>query len=103
MMTGAVDSWPKHPLRRLLDAGVAVTLGSDDRTLFGTTLRGEYRAAVERCGAEPGEIRHLLANGVKGSFAPAAVKRRLMARLKGRGSGADHAHHLVQGGRHQIR
>jgi len=38
LRTGAVASLGAHPLRRLYDAGVAVTLNTDDPAMFGTTL-----------------------------------------------------------------
>ena len=44
--TGAVPPGEAHPLRRMLLAGVPVTLSTDDPGLFGTTLAGEYRRAA---------------------------------------------------------
>lgn len=81
VMTSSVASAASHPLRRILEKGVRVTLGSDDRTIFGTTLRGEYRVAVEECGVPVGAVPRMIADGVRGSFAPAGVKRRLLRRL----------------------
>lgn len=81
LMTGAAKSLEKHPLRRLLDSGVRVTLGSDDRTIFGTTLRGEYRAAVHGCGAPLEAVLGMLSHGVQGSFAPRPLKRRLLREM----------------------
>jgi adenosine deaminase len=46
LRTGAVSRGAEHPLRRLLAAGVPVTLSTDDPGLFGTTLAGEYRRAA---------------------------------------------------------
>ena len=46
LRTGAVSPGAEHPLRRLLAAGVPVTLSTDDPGLFGTTLAGEYRRAA---------------------------------------------------------
>lgn len=47
---GRVPSLAKHPIRRLFDAGVRVTVGTDDPLIFGCTLSGEflalYRAGV---------------------------------------------------------
>lgn len=45
--TGAVASLAAHPLRQLFDAGVAVTLNSDDPAIFGCSLAGEFAAARE--------------------------------------------------------
>jgi adenosine deaminase len=46
LRTGAVSRGEAHPLRRMLRAGVRVTLATDDPGLFGTTLAGEYRRAA---------------------------------------------------------
>jgi adenosine deaminase len=47
---GRVRSLAEHPIRRLYDAGVRVTLNTDDPLIFGCTLSGEflalYRAGV---------------------------------------------------------
>jgi adenosine deaminase len=60
LRTGAVSRGEAHPLRRMLLAGIRVTLSTDDPGLFGTTLAGEYRRAaswgatgaeLERCAA----------------------------------------------------
>ena len=46
LRTGAVSRGAEHPLRRMLAAGVPVTLSTDDPGLFGTTLMGEFRRAA---------------------------------------------------------
>ena len=46
LRTGAVSRDEVHPLRRMIHAGVWVTLSTDDPGLFGTTLAGEYRRAA---------------------------------------------------------
>jgi aminodeoxyfutalosine deaminase len=45
LRTGAVPSLALHPLRTLFDAGVIVTLNSDDPAIFGCSLAGEFNAA----------------------------------------------------------
>ena len=50
--TRAVAGAAEHPLRRLLEAGVLVTLSADDPVLFGTTTRGEYRFAKTALGLD---------------------------------------------------
>jgi adenosine deaminase len=47
---GVYPSYEEHPLPALLEAGVAVTLGSDDPPWFGATLGGEYAIARGRMG-----------------------------------------------------
>lgn len=43
-MLGRVARMEEHPIRRLFDAGVRVTVGSDDPLIFGTSLPGEFLA-----------------------------------------------------------
>jgi len=47
VLTGAVDTLADHPLRAFLAAGVPCCLNTDDRTLFGLDLTGEYAAAAQ--------------------------------------------------------
>ena len=53
VITGALPRLAAHPLRAFLDAGVPCCLNTDDRTLFGLDLRGEYAAAREVLGLTP--------------------------------------------------
>jgi adenosine deaminase/aminodeoxyfutalosine deaminase len=69
--TGAVASLDEHPLRRLYDAGVPVTLNSDDPPMFATTLVKEYRVAAEHFGFTHDELRGIARNGFEFAFDPA--------------------------------
>jgi hypothetical protein len=42
------------PIRRMIDAGLFCTLGSDHPPMFGTDLAGEYRLLGATVAAEPG-------------------------------------------------
>lgn len=46
-LCGSVPSVAEHPIRRLMEAGIAVTINSDDPSLFGIDLCHEY-AVLER-------------------------------------------------------
>jgi len=46
--TGVYASREKHPLKRLFDAGVPITLSTDDPAFFGVSLTDEYLFASER-------------------------------------------------------
>ncbi len=59
--TGNLERLRDHPLRRFLDAGVPCCLNTDDRTLFGLDLGGEYAAAQEELGLTAGEQAGMLA------------------------------------------
>jgi adenosine deaminase len=67
------------PLPQLRDAGVAVALGADDPLLFGSRLADQYELVREAHGCSDDELAELARCSVRGSFAPADVKRRLLA------------------------
>lgn len=60
--TGAVESLDAHPVRRLFDAGVPLTLNTDDPALFRTNLNREYRIAAEHFGFTEAELRVIAGN-----------------------------------------
>ena len=79
--TGAVASIEAHPLRRLFDAGVHVTLNTDDPTFFSTTLNDEYRQAARVFGFTAAELTTLALNGVRAIFLPEAEKQTLLREI----------------------
>jgi aminodeoxyfutalosine deaminase len=66
--TGQVPSIAAHPVRRMLDHGLVVTLNTDDPPMFGATLEGEYLAVATALGLRPAELARLAANAVHASF-----------------------------------
>jgi aminodeoxyfutalosine deaminase len=63
--TGAVDSLEAHPVRRLFDAEVPITLNTDDPALFHTDLNGEFRLARDRFGFTDAELSRLAENSFR--------------------------------------
>lgn len=63
--TGSVASIEEHPVRKLFDAGVPITLNTDDPALFGTSLSQEYRLAAEQFGFTEDELRIVAGNGFR--------------------------------------
>lgn len=61
--TGAVASLAAHPLRKLFDAGVPITLNTDDPPMFHTTLNREYAIAAREFGFSAEELQAVAANG----------------------------------------
>ncbi|MGD0579044.1 MAG: adenosine deaminase, partial [Bryobacteraceae bacterium] len=68
LRTGTVASLQEHPLRRLYDAGVPVTLNTDDPGMFGTTLEREYGIAAAAFGFTEKELGGVAANGFEFAF-----------------------------------
>lgn len=69
----AVPSLDVHPLPAMLDAGITVTLGSDDPPLFQTDLLSEYRHAWNLCDLDEDGLRVLAENSLVESFASTAA------------------------------
>jgi aminodeoxyfutalosine deaminase len=66
--TRAVDRLENHPIRRLYDAGVTVTVNSDDPPMFGTTLSHEYEIAADLLDLDEQGIAELARTAVRASF-----------------------------------
>jgi adenosine deaminase/aminodeoxyfutalosine deaminase len=72
--TGCVSEVQEHPVRRLFDAGLMVTINSDDPPMFHTSLLGEYELAQDVFGFTDEHIRELARNSIEASFLPADRK-----------------------------
>ena len=72
--TGVCASFAQHPLRRYFDAGLLVTLNSDDPAFFGSDLVNEYLLAHTEQGFTRSELRLLAANSIRASFLPELEK-----------------------------
>ena len=75
LVTGVVARVEDHPLRRLYDAGVPITLNTDDPAMFGCTLTGEFRLAATRFGFGESELRGIAENGFRYAFRKGANDR----------------------------
>jgi adenosine deaminase len=78
---GLFPSYQDHPLGALREAGVRVTLGSDDPPYFGCSIGTEYAVAREWHGLEEEQLIEVTRLAVGAGFADDAVKEGLLARL----------------------
>ena len=81
LRTGCCVSLKEHPVRRYFDAGLMVTLNSDDPTMFESNLEGEYRLAHTAFGFTREHLRELAANSIEASFLPAERKVSLLEQI----------------------
>ncbi len=79
-LTHSVAQIQDHPLKRLFDLGVKVTINSDDPELLDTNLNNEYRIAHEILGMSLEEIAACNRIALEASFLPDEVKQRVQAR-----------------------
>ncbi|WP_372727635.1 adenosine deaminase [Nocardioides sp.] len=79
--TRAVASLAEHPLRAFRDAGVTVTINSDDPPMFGTTLNQEYAIAADLLDLDESGIADLARAAVHASYAENDVRARVLAEI----------------------
>ncbi|WP_254878827.1 adenosine deaminase [Streptomyces sp. NA04227] len=79
--TRAVPSLEEHPLARMVEAGVPVTINSDDPPMFGTDLNTEYAVAARLLGLDERGLAELAKNAVEFSFLDTAGKNRLVTEI----------------------
>ena len=67
---GVVKSLNDHPLPRLIDAGLLVTINSDDPPMFNTTLTDEYLRIADVFGMDRMQMKNLVLNAVRNTLMP---------------------------------
>lgn len=81
VLTGCLPDLEHHPVRRLFDDGLLVTLNSDDPAMFHTSLVREYELAQDVFGFTEEHLRELARNSLEASFLAAEQKVRLLERF----------------------
>jgi adenosine deaminase len=76
-LTNSVRTIEEHPLRKLFDLGVKVTINSDDPEVLETNLNNEYRIAHEVLGMSMEEIAACNRYAYEASFLPGETKKRI--------------------------
>jgi adenosine deaminase len=79
---GVAPSYVEHPFRALHDAGVTLTVNTDDPPMFGATLTGEYFALAEHCGFTLDELVELNLNAARAAFLPDSERANLVAEFQ---------------------
>ena len=79
--TRAVAAIGDHPIAAFRDAGVTVTVNSDDPPMFGTSLNREYEIAADLLGLDEAGVADLAKTAVRASFADDSVKSKLLAEI----------------------
>jgi len=78
-----VPDMSRHPLKRMLEAGLKATVNSDDPAYFGGYMNANYQAVTDALHLGCDDIATLARNAVEVSFAPAGRKRALAEELEG--------------------
>jgi adenosine deaminase len=76
-LTSAVRTIEEHPLKKLFDLGVKVTINSDDPEVLETNLNNEYRIAHEVLGMSMDDIAACNRFAYEASFIPEEEKQKV--------------------------
>lgn len=79
--TRAVADLEQHPIRQMVDAGVLVTINSDDPPMFSTDLNSEYAIAARLLELDATGVAELAKNAVRASFLDTAGRARISGEI----------------------
>ena len=81
--TPSITNVSQHPLRRMLDHNLSISICTDNRLVSDTTVTRELELAVTELGVTPHQFRNLIVAGFKGSFFPGSysAKRAYVRRV----------------------
>jgi aminodeoxyfutalosine deaminase len=72
------QDYAHHPLRKLWDAGLLLTINSDDPAMFSTDLNHEYQVLVRHFDFSQSELERISINAIQSSFLSQAEKQKLV-------------------------
>lgn len=82
VQTCVVPGFENHPIRRLADAGVAVTVNTDNRLFSRTSVTEELWRVHTRCGLTSGQVRTAAIDAFRYAFLPWDRKQELVREAK---------------------
>jgi adenosine deaminase len=85
VIANVIDDVADHPFARQREAGVLVTVNSDDPGMMGTTICDDYEAVTDRFGYDADTIEDIALDAISASWAPAdeqaALRDRFVAEM----------------------
>ena len=79
--TKIYENYQSHPVKKLFDAGVKITVNSDDPPFFNATIAGEYEV-MYNLGLSEKDLTSLTYNAIESSFCDQGIKEKLLVKLK---------------------
>ncbi len=86
VVLGVYPDYASHPFRRLLEAGVSMTLASDDPPYFGASIGGEYEVARSHFGLDDAALLDVTRTALGAGFMDEGTRRILLERLRSAGA-----------------
>ncbi|MCQ1995365.1 adenosine deaminase [Arthrobacter sp. zg-Y1171] len=78
----AVSALAEHPLPRMLEHGLNISVNSDDPAYFDGYVDDNFRAVQETFGLSRAQLARLAANSIEASFAPAGRRAELLGEVR---------------------
>lgn len=78
----ASGGWPDHPIKPLRDAGVKVTVSTDDPPFFNTTMTAEFDNLAKTFGWDETDFRALNENALAAAFCDDATRAKIAKKLE---------------------
>lgn len=85
VLAGIYPSYAAHPLKQLMDAGVRVTLNSDDPGLFNCTIGGEYQVAHDHFGLSTAQLAKITRTAIEAAYVDEPTRKKLLAKVDNAG------------------
>ncbi len=82
LQTEAAQNLESYPLKRLMDAGVTITLNTDNPIVSATSMRRELEIAMDAFSLSSEDIKGFLINSAKHSFADEDTKKHLRKEIE---------------------
>ncbi len=82
LQSGVVSKFSRHPFKRMVGAGLNVTLNTDDPSISRITLSEEYRRACEVLDLPIESLKGMIIAAAQAAFIPADEKKTLVADLE---------------------
>ena len=79
---GLIPELREYPLQTFLEAGVIMTLNSDDPALFGTSIEQEFVKAAGQFSLSSEQVAGLCKNAVRAAFLAEEEKELLLAQIQ---------------------
>ena len=79
---GMIKTLATHPIRALREAGVKVTVSTDDPPFFSTTMRQEYQSQAEAYDWTADDFRDLNATAAAAAFCDEGTRVRVLEKLE---------------------
>jgi adenosine deaminase len=81
---GLYPDYASHPFPALRDAGVKVTLGSDDPPYWAASIGGEYAVADREFGLSDEDLRDITRTAIEAAFVDTTLRQQLLTKVESR-------------------